>query len=67
MVRHRGAEADDPAGDEDRREDEHVGDVLAAPNGSLLMQEVAWLSVSTGWRLQAGAQGLARSGPAAWG
>ena len=59
MVRHRGAEADDPAGDEDRREDEDVRDVLSALERVVVDQEVAFLQRLDRMALQAGAQGLA--------
>ena len=58
-MRDRGAEADHAAGDEDRREDEHVGDVLAALERVVVDQEVALLQRLDRVALQAGAQGLA--------
>ena len=59
MVRDPGAEADDPAGDEDRREDEDVGDVLAALERVVVDQEVAFLERLDRMAPQAGAQRLA--------
>ena len=59
MMRHRGAEAHDPAGDEDRREDEHVGNVLAALERVVVDQEVAFLQRLDRMAFQAGAQRLA--------
>jgi len=58
-MRHRGAEADDPAADEDRREDEDVGDVLPALERVVVDQEVAFPE---------GLDGMAsrRSDPTAW-
>ena len=66
MVRHRGAEADDAAVDEDRREDEDVGDVLAALERVVVDQEVAFLERVDGMALEAGAQASRRSARAAW-
>ena len=59
MVRHRGAEADDAALHEDRREDEDVGDMLAALEGVVVDEEVAFLQRIDGMTPQAGAQRLA--------
>ncbi len=59
MVRHRRAEAHDPAADEDRREDEDVGDVLAAFERIVVDQEVAFPERIDRMALQAGAQGFA--------
>ena len=58
-MRDRGAEADDAAVDEDRREDEHVGDVLAALERVVVDQEVAFLERLDRMAPEAGAQGLA--------
>lgn len=59
MMCDRRPEAHDPARNEDRREDEDVGDVLAALEWIVIDQEVAFLQRLDGVPLQAGAQRLA--------
>jgi hypothetical protein len=59
MMRHRGAEPDDPAADKDRREDEHVRNVLAALERVVVDQEIAFFKRLDRMAFQAGAQGLA--------
>ena len=59
MVRHRGTEAHDPSADEDRREDEDIGDVLAALKGVVVDQKIAFLQRFDRMAFQTGAQGLA--------
>jgi hypothetical protein len=52
VMRDRRAEAHDAAADEDRREDEHVRDVLAALERVVVDQEVALFQRLAGWRLR---------------